>query len=92
MPVARFGFGACHYLDSIIVVSGIDGVTVEDQGQEYIEALLECDRYYPYEDEWVQETDKLMPNLPEGRTNPSVIALNHHLYVIGGIGETGDIF
>ena len=54
--------------------------------------MLECDRFYPYKNAWDTKTEDLMPNLPEGRTNASVIAIQNHVYVVGGIGLTSDIF
>lgn len=82
LPIARFAFGLCTYGQNIIVVSGLDQCTQEDFGQEFPISILECDRYLPEEDKW-----EIMPNLPEGRINPTVLAIDHFLYVFGGVSD-----
>ena len=79
MPIPRYGFGACAYRDQIIVVGGLDETTQEDYGQTHLDSILECDRYLPFEDTWSP-----VPNLPDGRTNPSLAVIQQKLYVIGG--------
>lgn len=66
LPIARFSFGICTYGEYIIIVSGLCEVSQHDLGANFPEAILECDRYSPLNDEW-----SIMPDLPEGRSNPS---------------------
>lgn len=85
MPVARFAFGAVFHKGSIYVVSGIDQKTQEDRGQQYVDPIYECDCYKVGLERWAVD-DEIPPELPEGRTNPSLTVIADNLYVIGGIG------
>jgi len=60
----------------------LDQSTQEDFGQEFPISILECDRYSPVENKW-----EIMPNLPEGRINPSLLPIENFLYVFGGVSE-----
>ena len=53
--------------------------------------MFECDRYFVNEEMWA--TDNFIPpDLPEGRTNPSLVVLDDYLYVIGGLGDSSKIY
>ena len=88
MPIARFSFGICVYGEWIFVVSGLNSMTQRDFGQQQPQSFIECDRYNIKTNEW-----HAMPDLPEGRVNPSLIVLQHTLYCIGGCtSETNNIY